>query len=104
LSRETQRLENASLFEGVGDLLFPVRAELLDSPVEFLTKLAVQVSGYLVTWRGRDHCRSKIPKRDLVQLCGCCFGSVEPDRLLDGRRELLGERQDRLASDLRPAF
>ncbi len=104
LSREPQRLQNASLFEGVGDLLFPVGTELLDSPVEFLTKLAVQLPGCLVTRSGRDDCRPKVPKGDLVQLCDCRFGSVEPDRLLDGQRELLGEREDRLASDLRPAF
>ena len=104
LGRETQRLENASLFEGVGDLLFPVGAELLYSPVEFLTKLSVEISGRLVTRCCRHDGRSQVPKGDLIKLCNRCFRSVEPDRLLDGRCELLGKREDRLARDLGPAF
>jgi hypothetical protein len=104
LGRETQRLENASLFEGVGDLLFPVGAEPLYSPVEFLTKLSVEISGRLVTRCCRHDGRSQVPKGDLIKLCNRCFRSVEPDRLLDGRCELLGKREDRLARDLGPAF
>jgi len=44
LGRKTQRLEDAALFESMCDLLFPAGAELLQSPVELLAKLAVQVS------------------------------------------------------------
>jgi hypothetical protein len=104
LSRKTQRLENAAFFEGAGDLLLPVGAELLHPPVELLTKLAVQISGCFVTRGCSDDRRSKIAKGDLLKLRNGRFRSVEPDRLLDGWGELLGKGEDRLAGDLGPAF
>jgi len=62
LGRETQRLENASLFEGVGDLLFPVGAELLYSPVEFLTKLSVESLDASSRGAAAHDGRSQVPR------------------------------------------
>ena len=52
----------------VGDLLFPVRAELGDSPVQLFTKLAVQFPRCLVArHRGHDG-RAKVAERYAIKL------------------------------------
>jgi hypothetical protein len=104
LARKAQRLEHSALFEGTGDLVLPVGAELLDPSVQFLTELAVEISRRLVARSRGDDSRAKVAQGDLIKLRNYCFGPVEPDRLLDRRGELLRKSEDRLAGHLGPAF
>ncbi len=47
---------------------------------------------------------AEVAKRYAIELCDCRLRSIKPDGLLDGRRQLLGESQDRLAGSFGPAF
>jgi hypothetical protein len=67
----------------MANLLFPVGTELLHPAVEFLSKLAVQLSRRLVTRRRRRDRRSQVSKGDLIKSRDCRLGPVEPGRLLD---------------------
>jgi len=88
----------------MGDLFFPVGPELFHPAVELLAELAVQVSRGLVPGRRRRDGRAQVSKRYLFELRHRRLSSVEPDRLLDRRSELLCESEDRLTGDLGPAF
>ena len=85
LSREAERLQDAALLERMCDLLFPVRAELGDAPVQLLAKLAVELPRGLVARHRRHDGRAQVAEGYPVELRERRLRPVEPYRLLDRR-------------------